>query len=295
MKITVQVLTKLLEIEVREGRQNVKWLAQVVSTRIAYFKLLRSTFEEEKQLIVGMIGPDGSLLDPNATIVDVLEEDDVVRANVTDEVNSDQYGNPIVPVWRQEAFVHSGPGMIFAQGYEAWKRNPSRMRSATTPGDGGKDSLVFVGELSDADVFAALELDWSMIDWNWAVTDPSESYTYKLKDAIKSNYGVVCRLFAFCAGSGRPGERYGLTLTDFKHILYTSGLFKFNANKRMEAIYVQAAGDLPAEGGPSRPATAATTEVSYGAVYDYSSMHTCLYGASTSNFLNEYIFKYVLT
>lgn len=264
MRITVQVLTKSMDIEVGEGQQNVKWLSQVVSARIVQLRLLRSTFEEEKQLIIAITDSDGSVLDPNATLEDVIEDDGVVRANVTDEINSDSHGNPVLPVWRQEAFIHSGPGKVFARGHEAWRRNPSRMRTATTPGEAGQDSLIFIGELSDADVSAALELDWSMIDWTWTVVDPTNDFLFRLKDALQAHYGVVCRLFAFCAGSGRPGERYGITLADFRHLLFSSGLFPFNATKKIEAIFVQAAGELPpTDNAPSRPTTAAASEVLY--------------------------------
>lgn len=261
MKIKVNVLTKSLTIELGEGHQSMRWLAQVVSARIVSTRLLRSTFEEEKQLVIGMTAEDGSAIDPNATIADVLSDGDSIRAMVTDEVLSDTHGNPVVPVWRQEAFIHSGPGIIFARGHEAWKRNPSRMRTATTPGELGQDSLVFVGELSDADVSAALELDWSMIDWSWAVPSPTEEFMYRLKDSINAHYGVICQIFAFCAGSGRAGQRYGLTLADFKHIVSCAGLFPFRAVKKVESFFEQAAGEIPAIDGSLRPGTAAMTEV----------------------------------
>jgi hypothetical protein len=260
MKIQVNILTKSIEIELGEGRQSIKWLAQVVSARIVSQRLLRSTFEEEKQLVVGMLDKDGSMVDPNACIADVIEDGGCLRANVLDEVLSDKFGNPVVPVWRQEAFIHSGPGIVFARGHEAWKRNPSRMRTAGTAGEAGQDSLVFVGELTDADIFSALELDWSMIDWSWAVPNPTEEFLFRLKDAVKGYYGIVCRLFSFCAGAGRAGERYGLTLADFRHIMHCSGLFAFSALKKIEAAYVAAAGEIPADNAPSRPVTAATAE-----------------------------------
>jgi hypothetical protein len=257
MKILVRVLTKQVNIEVGEGTQTVRWLAQVVSARIKMFKLLRSTFEDEKQLVTAIRGENGEPIDPNSQIVDVLNDGSIVIADVSDEIITDSYGQPSLPEWMMSAYVKSTAGQQFLSGYEAWKRNPTRMRTATAPTDVISDSLVFVGELTDVEIFASLELDWPLIEWNWCIDHMDESFMYKLKDIVRTHYGLICRLFNFLAGTARAGQRYGITMTDFKHLIHCSGLSNiFVTGRKIENIFNKAAGEIPDNGTAlSRPVT----------------------------------------
>jgi hypothetical protein len=202
MKVIVDVLGREVGVEVGEGKQHFKWLAQVISAKIKLFKILRSTYEDEKHLVVALRNRNGQLLDPHGIISDTIEDGAFIKAEVSDEISSDTYGNPTVPQWLQDAYVQSSAGVQFARGREAWDRNPSRMRTATAQ-DTGSDALVFAGELTDADIFSAIELDWPIIDWSWVSTEhPTEEFLYSMKDCLKMHYAVICHLFTAYAGVG---------------------------------------------------------------------------------------------
>ena len=202
MKVVVLVQRQPLEIEVGEGHQSFRWLAQVVSARIKRFKVLRATFEEEKQLVLRLTHQNGTEIDPNSEICDGVEDGSSIVAEVTDSVPSDSHGNVALTSWMQDAYVQSGAHIAFIRGNEAWKRNPTRMRTATAQ-DTASDSLIFVGELTDADVATAFELDWPLIDWSWVFDDPDEKFMYQLKDNLRDHYGPLCCIFTHYAGHGR--------------------------------------------------------------------------------------------
>ncbi len=60
----------------------------------------------------------------------------------------------------------------------------------------------------------------------------------RLYDILKSNYSIVCNIFKHFAGVGTIGERFGISLTDFAHILHLTKLYNFRTQrKKVEECY----------------------------------------------------------
>ena len=74
-------------------------------------------------------------------------------------------------------------------------------------------------------------MDWGAIDWlklGLPRGDPQKKIIY---DFLKENYVIICNFFQHFVGSGRIGEKYGLSLNEFGRILHYCRLVKFSAEE----------------------------------------------------------------
>jgi hypothetical protein len=210
MQVKIRILEREIVVEVGDGRQSVRWLAQTVQARIAVKKLMRLEFAEDKVIVTAIRNASGAIINPYMEIAEAVPDLSIpLKADVSDATPTDEYGNPVLTQWTQDAYVKSAAGKNFFQGNKGWKRNPSRMRTPGTRGRSGAggllsaDGLVFVGNMSDSDVLTAFELDWPQIDWGFALQEVSNEDMERLKDGVMRCYDVICRLFQHYAGLGQ--------------------------------------------------------------------------------------------
>jgi hypothetical protein len=212
MQVKIRILEREIVVEVGNGHQTVRWLAQTVQARIALKKLMRLEFAEEKLIVTAIRNASGDIISPYMEIAEAISDPSIpLKADVSDSTPTDEHGNPVLTQWTLDAYVKSVPGKNFFQGNKGWKRNPSRMRTPGTRGRSGAggmlsaDGLVFVGNMSDSGVLTAFELDWPQIDWGFALQEVSNDDMDRLKDGIMRCYDVICRLFQHYAGLGQGG------------------------------------------------------------------------------------------
>lgn len=120
-------------------------------------------------------------------------------------------------------------------------------------GAGASNRFIKVGfDFSDADVELAFNLDWQIMSWSWLqgfqpftaamkrrptttegeetpLVPPQSAFppiTFnevvknKLGDVIKSNYALICNVFAHFAGVAKVGQRFGMTVEEFGHFVH---------------------------------------------------------------------------
>jgi hypothetical protein len=68
--------------------------------------------------------------------------------------------------------------------------------------------------------------------WSWLpVLDP-----VRLGDCLRSLYSSVCNIFAHYCGVGQVGERYGLSMQEFAHLLHFMRLVNIKENSEFAGL-----------------------------------------------------------
>lgn len=202
MKVIVNVRSKTIEISVGDGRQTFKWLALVVTSRLKQYKVLRSSFEEDCCVVLSISDMNGNLINPNDSICDICRNGGEVVAEVSDELPSDSFGNPIMTEWMVAAYVKSESGITWQMEMEAWRE---RAKTASSPEqhEEPKTTLLYIGEFSDEEVSSAFELDWRQMDWAWFGLADSDVELRDLRELLRENYALICKIFSHFCGVGR--------------------------------------------------------------------------------------------
>lgn len=233
--VTVNEVT-LSPINVGSGKQSFKWLASVIQARLKEDSTLRSTYDKDGCIVNAMKNMKGELINPMDLILEHADEDKSVDiiAEICSDFPSDEWGNPVLGDWYFSAFVKSKDGFKWGSEIDAWRIKSS----GDGDGDGGSErssalgsSLVQIGETySDIDIEAVFNLDWNQMHWDWLNFTLSEQQTTALKKSLKRSYSTICNLFAHYCGYGQVGERYGLTIKEFSHMLHMAGICNLNLN-----------------------------------------------------------------
>lgn len=248
MIVQVHVRSKTLQISIGNGNQTFKWLALVISGRLKHFHVLKHSFEDECRTVTALKDGDGRLLNPSDIICETVPNHAEIYADVTDKIESDEYGNPLLTDWMMASFTKSDHGLKWISEMDAWRNHTKEDEEEPNQG-----SLLFVGKFTIDEIDSAFDLDWRIMNWKWLGFMPSDSEVHDIKILLKSNYSVICKIFSHYCGLGKVGERYGLTLNEFGHFIHCTKALSYKANfKRLEPIFVAVMShDNDDEGGSS--------------------------------------------
>ena len=247
MIINVHVKDKVLEVSLGDGEQSFRWLGLVVNARLKSSGVLKKSFEEECRNVLGFTNAEGNVLDPTKRICDMVEDNESVFADVTDALQSDEYGNPMLTNWQVAAYVHSDLGVQYYSAMEAYrerKQQDDEVEVVTS------SSLLYVGDFTFEDITSAFELDWRQLNWDWLDISEGDFEYHELKTVLSEHYGLVCRIFSHYCGAGKVGEAYGMNLVEFTHLVHTTGAFHWKTHgKRIDDIFDSViVADEPTEG-----------------------------------------------
>ena len=94
--------------------------------------------------------------------------------------------------------------------------------------------LIHIGEFDEREAGVAFDIDWSSIDWitlGISTGDPEKKALY---DFLKQKYVVICNFFQHFVGTGRIGDKYGMTLHEFGRVLHLCRLLNYSSKDSRE-------------------------------------------------------------
>lgn len=247
MKLVVEVQiahSKVLKISCGDGQQSIKWLASVVQSRIKDNQLFRNNFEEENFLVTEIRNAEGELLNPDDRIFEHVVDNKLgVSATVVSNYPVDEWENPEVGDFIKVANIKSDIGSNWVNEIEAWRNSLQKIKTTNTLGLYNNNvlsprmrqvestsTLIKIGHgFSEEDIISAFELDWSSMSWGWL--NPTEYQRNVLGDTLKRNYSIFCNIFAHYCGQGQVGQRYGLTIRDFGHLMNAMLIYDFKISQ----------------------------------------------------------------
>ena len=213
--VIVNVANKSVRFNVGNGHQTFRWLAGVIVDRLKETKLVREEYADNNFVISSLQNENGILLNPKEHIFEHIPSDSKntisIKATLSPNFPSDEWGNPILTPWQVNAFVHSESGFRWATETDAWRE---RMAGQEEEDESKKaeisisprmrSSLVQIGEdFNGADLDTAFQLDWKHVKCSWMAESPSVISTItSLGDVLRPRYAVVCNIFAHYCGVG---------------------------------------------------------------------------------------------
>lgn len=253
VKITVRVTVenKELNIKVGDGRQNFKWLAQTLQSRIKEFNILRDEYQDEGIIIKNIKNINGELINPIDCIyehVNVDNENDIIIFNVNAEIatkyDADQWGFPIINEWQSSAYLRSHHGITWNNEMTAFRDNfqndhNNEYRSVSY------SNLIQIGEaLSESELTIAFELDWNQMKFTWLDNILTEGQRILLHDVLQKHYYIIYNIFLQYCGVAKVGQRYGLSLVEFRHILHIARVYNVIDNPdKVDDIFLKICGE----------------------------------------------------
>lgn len=223
--MVIDVNGQNVAIDVQQGKQTFKWLALVLQTRLQGIqaKSRGPPVLGQGSRVIGLTNMADELLDPRDCIYEHAHWDAdncwELKAQTSASFESDQWGNPVYNDWTSVAYLTSENNFRFQLEMDAWR---ARLEPGQTAAPGGKvgSNLIQIGEAPDEQT--AFELDWSAMHWKWLPSLTSEVQKAALRSAMAERYSVVLALFRHFCGAGELGQRYGMTLTEFSHLVQLS-------------------------------------------------------------------------
>lgn len=228
-RVIVDVNGEKLTIGVMQGKQTFKWLALVLQTRIKEMMQGKGGARVAKSdtqgaLVTGLMNSNNELLDPRDHIYEhaVWYNDEwTIRATTSGSFPSDTWGNPVYNDWTMAAYLNSEDSYRFMLEMDAWRirlePGIDATNSSGTGGSKGGSHLIQIGEAPDIET--AFELDWSAMSWKW-LPSLTELQKGSLRNALQERYAVILALFRHYCGAGELGQRYGMTTTEFSHLVH---------------------------------------------------------------------------
>lgn len=233
MKVNVLVDNTEITVNVQEGNQSFKWLAQIVESRL---QALRRT----KVIVNGIYNELEELIDPRQLICEHatwLNDNWTVKAKILSEFPSDEWGNPIYDEWTACAYLTKDHTFKWALEMDSWRSQLNEMDECgqalpSAEMKSKSSSMIQIG--GNPDISTSFELDWSIMKWDFlshyeVVEGYSEGKTAavnecieSLKKVLESRYEIIIRLFIHYCGAGELGQRYGMTRLEFVHLLRLS-------------------------------------------------------------------------
>ena len=229
---------EVISLNVKEGHQTFKWLAQVVQARCTV-----TAASSGARLVSSIANSKNELVNPRDMIAEHAEADGncKVTATLVQSFPSDVWGNPVYEDWLAAANLRSELGMQWSSEMNAWRERlqasvvdsagrpvitsggaTSSAAPAMSPVPGGTGTaraagnfLIQIGDEPDPE--SAFELDWSQMRWQW---HEQHSEVAALRAVLRSNYDLVINLFRHYCGSGYVGQRYGMSMAEFAHLLH---------------------------------------------------------------------------
>ena len=254
VKITVKVnvANKELIIKVGDGRQNFKWLAQTLQSRIKEFNILRDEYQDEGIIITCLKNIKGELINPIDCIyehVNIDNENDIIILNINAEIatkyEADQWGFPIINDWQSNAYVRTQHGITWNNEMTAFRDNFQNGNNSNEYQSAAYSNLVQIGEaLSESELSMAYELDWNQMKFTWLEDILTEGQRVLLHDVLQNHYYILYNLFLQYCGIAKVGQRYGLSLIDFRHILHIARIYNVLDNpEKVDAIFFKISGE----------------------------------------------------
>lgn len=238
-----------LDFSVGDGTQSFKWLAMAVQARMKQEKLTRRRNGSDDVLVVGILNDKGDLLDPTDKIFEhtISPEGLSVTVELVSSLTNDEHGDPEVSDWYATAYIKSTNGSKWHNELTAWRDRLGKIREDNRALDLPSHSLLHIGEFRAADAVKAFELDWGKINWDklgFAKADPQKK---TIHDFLRANYSIICNFFQHFVNVGHVGERYGLSIAEFGHILHYLRVNNYRVSKDrvVDIFYAVLVGEAP--------------------------------------------------
>jgi len=218
--VIVEANGENLVVSVSKGDQSFKWLALMLQSRLRENqKNVRGPKTDAGCLVTGLLNNDGDLIDPRDLIAEhAVWEDNVwhCKAQTAGVFPSDEWGNPVYNDWVAAAYLTSEPNYCWKLEMDSWRNRLDAGQAIAGQGQKGASSLIQIGESPDIDT--AFELDWSIMHWKW-LPSLTEIQKMSLRAALNERYELMLAIFRHYCGAGELGQRYGMTTTEYEHLL----------------------------------------------------------------------------
>lgn len=199
--------------------------------RLKTMNVLRRSLETDQYIVTEVRNTNGELINPKDKIYEHAGPSGlVVQASISTAFPVDDWENPAMNDWMQAGYVHSQAGQHWVKEINVWRSNLAQLKSSEQHGDLNTSllaqrvlpqtsRLIKIGfDFSEADVETAFNLDWKGMQWDWVPL--GEAGKSAVGDLLKGSYSLVCNVFAHYAGTGKVGQRYGMTLEELGHLLH---------------------------------------------------------------------------
>ena len=229
-------------IKVGDGNQSIKWLSQVIQSRIKQDNILRNEHKDDGVVVTGIRNSSRELINPVDCIYEHSDPTGMtVYVDITKELPSDQWANPITNEWQEAAFLRNDMHIKWNTEMEKWRDAyaPAKISKVDGASNGTKSlssNFIQIGEeFTSADIKVAFDLDWSTIVWNCLNPKQlSDTSQFKLlQSTFHENYSVIYDLFNHYCGFGKVGERYGMSNIEFKHLVHLARIMNTVDNSQI--------------------------------------------------------------
>lgn len=217
----------VVNVSCGEGKQSFKWLAGVIQARIKEFGILRKTFDTDAYIVTEMRNAEGDMINPKDAIFEHVQmvNGQTITAIISKSYPVDEWEYPEINDWMKVAYLESKVGKYYQNEISAWRENIEKLKSAKSFNNNLlsprklNSTIIKIGfDFTEDDIIAAFELDWGNMHWDWLTTNKQQINA--IGDALKQQYSIICNVFAHYCGTGQVGQRYGMTLQEFMHLLH---------------------------------------------------------------------------
>ncbi len=269
IQVNVFVEESCHSISVGGGKQTFRWLAQCIQSRLLLMKSMRSSNKAERFRINALRNKGNELINPFDLIVEHLPLDInllEVYADCQFNANIDDSGNPLYTEWESSAYVVSEEGRNWFDNLENARNQEKKAKNNEY-----KASEIAIGDifLSTEESQKAFQNDRKLFnyinifDMSTTTTTSSSSrsptrdgeskhssnstnstFSDSMYKLIASHYIYFSNLFLLFAGPGVLGRPYGITYSDYGHIIHQSKLSDFkNERLLIEKTFFEATKD----------------------------------------------------
>eukprot|EP01039_Chlorochromonas_danica_P003312 gene3312-3633_t len=236
MRVKVLVRGHELEISCGDGKQTFQWLVAAIQGRLRTFQTLRGVLDSDHHVVSEIRNLNDELINPRDKLYEHASTSGLtVKATIDTLLSVDEWENPVMNDWQQAAYLHSAVGQHWSKEIEIWRTNLAKLKDSTPAAKGSEvdfntsllaqrvmpqtSQLIKIGfDFSQEDLESAFHLDWKVVYWEWIPL--GELQKSRVGDILKSNYSLICNIFAHYAGTGKVGQRYGMTLEELGHFFH---------------------------------------------------------------------------
>ena len=136
--------------------------------------------------------------------------------------------------WRAAAYIQSNAGSKWHVENEAWRNRIGKIRENKRVLHLPSHKLIHIGEFDEKEAGYAFDTDWATIDWITLGIHTGSPQKKAIHDFLKEKYVIICSFFQHFVGTGRIGEKYGMTLHEFGRVLHLCRLIKYSEEESKE-------------------------------------------------------------
>lgn len=203
--VTVKLREVTISIPCGSGKQNFRWLASTIQTRMKENEKLRKNYDIDNCIVTELRNHLGELLNPK----DLIEEHSGpsgmnVNAVISAKFPLDEWENPEIGPWMKGAYLKSAHGQYWNSELEAWRINvKNSLDQSSDPMLSRGSSFVQVGyDFSKEDIRMAFDLDTKNMKWI-SLKQYGDAQIIKVIDVLELHYALICNIFAHYCGMGR--------------------------------------------------------------------------------------------